>query len=65
MARALAEQIRLVMTVSGLHTMAWWGGFFATLAGFCHAEIGPEAVTILTSTSAEALRHVPVKGKLQ
>jgi hypothetical protein len=64
-ARTLADQIRSVMAVKGLHKMAWWGGFIATVSGFCHAEIGPEAVTILMATSAEALRHVPAKGKPQ
>lgn len=62
-----AKHIRVViletMALPNISQVHWWGAFLATLAGFCHNDIGPEAHSILQGVNAAALKSLTTKGK--
>ena len=57
--RAVIEETMELPAISRVH---WWGAFLATLAGFCHNDVGPEAHAILQGVTAAALKRLTTKG---
>jgi len=58
--RAVIDQTMQIPTLSRRH---WWGTFLATLAGFCHNDVGPEVHVILRKVTAAALKLFTTKEK--
>ena len=55
-ARTIRNAILHSLAMPDISKVHWWGGFLATLAAFCHNDIGAEAHSILEGVNAEALK---------